>query len=75
MMVADIFTALMEDRPYRKGMSRASIVPILKEFARKGYLDAKVVSFLVENYGEIERMVSEKQSLALQRYQKGLNTF
>ncbi len=34
-MAADMFTALAEDRPYRKGMSRGEITGILTQFARK----------------------------------------
>ena len=34
MMVADIFTALAEDRPYRKKMDRDKITKILKDFLR-----------------------------------------
>jgi HD-GYP domain-containing protein (c-di-GMP phosphodiesterase class II) len=33
MMVADIFTALAEDRPYRKGMTKKEVMRILNQFS------------------------------------------
>jgi HD-GYP domain-containing protein (c-di-GMP phosphodiesterase class II) len=53
MMVADIFTALAEDRPYRKGMTRKGIFQIIKQFSDRNLLDSRIATLLFENYEEI----------------------
>jgi len=60
MMVADIFTALAEDRPYRKGMSKEGIIQIIKQFSDNRLLDTRIVNLLFENYNEIFSYVAEK---------------
>ncbi|MBU1965213.1 MAG: HD domain-containing protein [Proteobacteria bacterium] len=70
LMVADIFTALAEDRPYRKGMSKEGIVQIIKQFSDRSLLDAKIVNLLFENYNEIFPYVAEKQAVAREFYEK-----
>lgn len=49
-MVADIFQALAQDRPYRRAMSLEDIVDILKTTAAKGQLDREIVK-MVEKWG------------------------
>lgn len=68
LMVADIFTALAEDRPYRKGMSREGIIQILKQLSDRRLLDPRIVNLLFENFGEIFSYVAEKQSVAGEFY-------
>ncbi|MDJ0782514.1 MAG: response regulator [Desulfosarcinaceae bacterium] len=46
MAVADIYDALVTDRPYRKGMSREKALNILHEEVGHGKLDASVVGVL-----------------------------
>ena len=70
MMVADIFTALAEDRPYRKGMTKEGIVQIIKQFSDRRLLDVRIVNLLFENYEEIFSYVSEKQAIAREFYEK-----
>jgi HD-GYP domain-containing protein (c-di-GMP phosphodiesterase class II) len=70
MMVADIFTALAEDRPYRKSMSKDGIVQIIKEFSDRSLLDTRIVNLLFENYNEIFSYVAEKQAVAREFYEK-----
>ena len=70
MMVADIFTALAEDRPYRKGMSKDGIVQIIKQFSDRSLLDTRIVNLLFENYNEIFSYVAEKQVVAREFYEK-----
>ncbi|MGQ9812098.1 MAG: HD domain-containing phosphohydrolase [Dissulfurimicrobium sp.] len=69
-MVADIFTALIEDRPYRKKMPKNEVVKIIKEFSDRGLLDNRIVNILFENYDEIYSYVTERQSLARELYEK-----
>jgi len=70
LMVADIFTALTEDRPYRKGMSKEGIVQILRELSDGCFLDTRIVNLLLENFDEISSYVTEKQAAAREFYEK-----
>ncbi len=70
LMIADLFTALAEDRPYRKGMSGKEIVRIMKQFSDRGLLDSKIINLLLENLGEIFSCVTEKQVIAREFYMK-----
>ncbi len=51
--VADVFTALTEDRPYRPGMSRFDALRTLEQMAENHALDGDIVSTLVRNYDEV----------------------
>lgn len=70
MMVADIFTATAEDRPYRKGMDSKEIIRILKDFAARGLLEQKIVDLLVENYQEVFIEMQKKQETARVFYEE-----
>lgn len=48
MCVADIYDALITDRPYRKGMSKQKAFKILREEAKGRKLDEKIVEYLIE---------------------------
>lgn len=65
-----MFTALAEDRPYRKGMSRKEITRIIKQFSDRQLLDSRIVNILLENYDEIYSHVAEKQAIAMESYEK-----
>ena len=69
MAVSDIFTALAEDRPYRKGMGAGRIKDILQEQASRGIQDARIVKLLLENIEEIRTAVTERQDQARHYYQ------
>jgi HD-GYP domain-containing protein (c-di-GMP phosphodiesterase class II) len=70
LMVADIFTALSEDRPYRNKLSQKESVKIFKEMSGQQLLDKKIVDLVIENYDEIFSYVSEKQAVAREFYEK-----
>lgn len=70
MAVADIFTALAEDRPYRKGMGRKEIERILSDYAKRGLLDERITRLLMDNYDEVASRVKEKQQTAKEHYEK-----
>lgn len=61
MGVSDVFTALAEDRPYRKGMNTEKIKNILQEQASRGVQDPQIVKRLLENIEEVRRVVTDKQ--------------
>ena len=70
MMVADIFTALAEDRPYRNGMSRKEVMEIIGQLSRRQSLDTRIVDLLFDNYEEVYSCMAEKQNCAREFYEK-----
>jgi HD-GYP domain-containing protein (c-di-GMP phosphodiesterase class II) len=66
MAVADIFTAITEDRPYRKGMNNSEVVKIIRKLCLDGALDANVVNTLEKNFADINyrRMIAQEASIS-----------
>ena len=50
MAVADVFSAITEDRPYRKGMPEEKVKAILQENAVKGELSKLITDLLIANF-------------------------
>lgn len=73
MAVADVFTAISEDRPYRKGMTDKQIVKVIENLVSSGGLDPEIVLVLKENYYEIKASRVQAEEECLSRY-KGLLT-
>ncbi len=69
MAVADVFTALAENRPYRRGMARSQIEKILRSMASRDALDSNLVGLLLDNYEELSRRVQAEQRTADAEYQ------
>lgn len=53
MAVADVFTALTEDRPYRQGMSKKRVIRTLRGMAKNLSLDKDIVEILIRNYDDL----------------------
>lgn len=68
--VADVFSALTEERPYRKGMSSDDALALLKQMARESKLDEYVVGLLGDNVENIFIKREEFQNRALEEYLK-----
>ncbi|MCW2278228.1 HD domain-containing phosphohydrolase [Heliophilum fasciatum] len=66
MAVADIFSALIEDRPYRAGLTKDKIEAILVKMVKDNAIDGDIVHLLLENYERFER-VKEVTTEALHR--------
>jgi HD-GYP domain-containing protein (c-di-GMP phosphodiesterase class II) len=64
MAVSDIFTAITEDRPYRKGMNKTESLKVVETMAKNNKIDTDIVSVLKLNYDEINsaRIVAQKES-------------
>jgi len=69
MAVADVFTGITENRPYRKGMPREDVMGILHGMAAKRELDARLVSLLETHYDTIQRTLEEAQGKATREYE------
>lgn len=70
MAVADVFTAIAEDRPYRKGMAIDRALEVLEQMAKDGVLDSKIISTLRLHYSEIELIRTATQAYASRKYQE-----
>ncbi|MBE9608520.1 HD domain-containing phosphohydrolase [Chitinilyticum piscinae] len=61
MAVADVYTALSEDRPYRDGMSRETALATLADEVQRGKLDDLVYTTLSRHIEEIEQKRAQAQ--------------
>ncbi len=59
--VADITTALIEERPYRTGMDSGDVVRILKDMKMKGALDGDMVDMVVKEFSMIYDYIVGKE--------------
>ncbi|MHB8156370.1 MAG: HD-GYP domain-containing protein [Desulfocucumaceae bacterium] len=64
MAVSDVFAALAEDRPYRRGMPREQITNILNDMSGSA-LDSQAVKSLKENYDLFEGLLKPEDPLGL----------
>jgi len=62
MAVADTFTAMTEDRPYRAGMNPSDAISTMYRLARNGGLDGDVVGVLAENLDHVDAQRKHDQS-------------
>jgi len=74
MAVADVFTALSEDRPYRRGLRRKEVMNILRGMVRDMSLDGDIVEQLCRSYDEIHYVRAEAQRGALHQYRNTFHT-
>jgi HD-GYP domain-containing protein (c-di-GMP phosphodiesterase class II) len=68
MAVADVFTAVAEDRPYRRGMKKREILSVLDSMAGGRHLNGDVVALLEKNYQDINGTRRRAQTEARRRY-------
>ena len=72
MAVADVFTALTEDRPYRKRMERDAVVSVLRGDAERGLLSGSIAELLIHNYDAINARRETESRAASKKYQESL---
>jgi putative nucleotidyltransferase with HDIG domain len=70
MSVADVFTALTENRPYRAGMDRRGVVKVLDDQVRKSALNPDIVAVLKAGYDDIDSARMHAQAAAEQDYRR-----
>lgn len=73
MAVADIFSAITEDRPYRKGMDRKQAMDIMDENVKFGAISGEIVQLLRDHYDEIDAARMEMSKNEGQRYYNSLD--
>lgn len=70
MAVSDIFVALLEERPYKKGMEMEEMSRILRKQGEKNFVDIKIVELLFENYDLVNTYVKSEQAKAEKFYRE-----
>jgi len=70
MMVADVFNALTEDRPYRKGLSVYEALSHIRDLTSNNKLDRDVFIKLKNNLVDISEMLIGIKKNALENYAK-----
>lgn len=68
MAVADVFTALTEDRPYRKGMGRQETLEVLKSMATQQELDEGLINIVDHHFDEMNAIRESAQREAVSSY-------
>lgn len=68
MTVADTFTAITEDRPYRKGMSKNKAISVLEDMVSHKKIDPNVLSVVKKHYRELHQIRHEAQKRASVEY-------
>ncbi|ABM27720.1 metal dependent phosphohydrolase [Nitratidesulfovibrio vulgaris RCH1] len=66
--VADIFTAMAEDRPYRKGQGREGVLRVLRDECTTGRVDGELVETVAESYPDMVGRVLDAQHAARSRF-------
>lgn len=69
MTVADVATALTEDRPYREGMGHAA-ADVMRQMQREGRLDAEVAETLFRNFDVIDEIRAGAQAAAVEDFEE-----
>ncbi len=59
MAVSDVFTALSEDRPYRKRLEKDKVLKILDKQAEGGAIDGRIVNIVKENYDSVNEFFEQ----------------
>ena len=67
--VADIFQAVVQDRPYRDGMTFKAAMKILKDMARYGKLDQEIVTLVEKHAVQCFRIASGEERNERLNYQ------
>jgi HD-GYP domain-containing protein (c-di-GMP phosphodiesterase class II) len=70
MAVADVFTGITEDRPYREGMQKDEAQTVLRKMTEEKKLDEKVVHMLLEHFDELNTARAEAQAAAMRVYEE-----
>lgn len=68
MAVADVFTALTENRPYRKGMDKKNTTAVLHSMIDQGELDKNLVDMVVKHFAQMNEVRNLAQIEASREY-------
>ncbi len=68
--VADIFTALTEERPYRPGMSVAEAVRVLQDLAGKSAIDREIADIAGRHAADLDGLRITAEKKVIQEYKE-----
>lgn len=68
--IADVFTAVSEDRPYRAGMQKSHVMEVMNDLAHRGLLDARLVQLLGSQFDVISARLLETERGAGHEYER-----
>ena len=68
MAVADIFSAITEERPYRAGMTREQAADVLNGDVKAGGICGDIVALLLDNYEQVDAARDAASRIAGKRY-------
>jgi len=68
MAVADIFTAILEDRPYRKGMTRKEAMAVLYGAVANNKICQRKVDLVENNFDLLFKALKETEELSNDRF-------
>jgi putative nucleotidyltransferase with HDIG domain len=73
--MADIFAAVTEDRPYRRGVQRTQALRLLGQLTKEGNLDSEIFQVVEDNFDELNRVRMAAQSDSLVDYRLRMECF
>ncbi|MDF1526065.1 MAG: HD domain-containing protein [bacterium] len=73
--MADVFAAVTEDRPYRKGVDRAKALRLLGRLTKEGYLDSEIFQVVKDNFDELSRVRATAQTDSLEDHRLRMECF
>ena len=62
--IADIFQAMVQDRPYRRGMTPAAVAAFMREQDQRGSIDPEIIALLLGNLDEMIALASPRDQAA-----------
>lgn len=71
--VADVFTALLEPRPYRRQMSKEAVLSGIDEMVRRNLLDKNVVAVLRESFDAYRCQAQNEAALEYARFRAAID--
>ncbi len=72
--VADNFTAVTEDRPYRNGMEAGKALEVLRKMAQSQVIDSDLMEIVEENFAELNGVRVSAQQAAGEEYRRFAGT-
>jgi len=73
--MADIFTAVTEDRPYRKGLDREQSLSLLRSLTEHGHLDREIFQAVENNFAELSQVWKSARAQSLEDFRSRLGCF
>lgn len=70
MTIADIFTAMTEERPYRECEPKENLIAMLRNMADADKIDEELLNILINNYDEVFKVRKKFQNEAMEQFKE-----